>query len=272
MATDNYLWLTDTHFNFVSRPKLVEFFLYLKSKSPAGIFLTGDISTGPHIVHHLQWMSKIVDVPIYFVLGNHDYYRSSFLETEKAINTLCQRNDNLFYLTNSIPISLNEHVAIIGDDGWYDAGWRDPFTSLVFIWDFFFIKDFRALFHTYERMELVRQRARKAANHISYDLRKAFKDHSTVYLLTHFPPWPESIDKWGGLVEKFWMPYNSCKVMSDAIQATMEGLPDKNLIVLAGHTHRARVEQITHNIELRVGTAQHNVCKIEDTIFIEQKR
>lgn len=264
-----YLWLTDTHFNFVSQPKLVEFFLYLQQISPDGIFITGDISTGPHVVQHLQWMAKITSVPIYFVLGNHDYYQSSFQDTEQAIKLLCQRNRTLHYLSSSEPITIADNVALVGDDGWYDAGWRDPLTPLVFIWDFFFIKDFRALFHNYERMELVRNRARKAANRIAYTLRRAFKSHATVYLLTHFPPWPETIDKWAGLVEKFWMPYNSCKLMSDAISSTMESLPDKKLVVLAGHTHRARTEQVAHNIELRVGMAHHGLCKIEDTIFLE---
>lgn len=266
MSLKRYIWLTDTHFNFLDQATLVGFFLGLEAKKVNGLFLTGDISTGPDVVKHLMWLDKVVKTPIYFVLGNHDYYRSTFAQTEQAMTGLMQSNDNLHYLTACEPISLSQDVALIGHDGWYDAGWRDPMTTAIFVWDWYFIKDFRSLFGTEERMALVKGRAKEAAEFIADKLKKALKNHSTVYMLTHFPPWPEESDKFYGLLEKFWMPYNSSKMMADCVSDIMDKHPDKKLVILAGHTHIKRNIQISHNIELRVGDAEFGKPQVQDII------
>ena len=266
MTTKKYFWITDSHFNFVAKTKLIGFFIDLQCAVPYGIFITGDISTGPLVAKHLQCMAKIVHCPIYFVLGNHDAYRASFEEVEKSIVRLTKSEQNLVYMTNSDPIELSSDVAVIGHDGWYDAKWRDPYTPLIFIWDFFFIKDFRSLFSNKERMDVVRERAKRASESIAEKLKLALKDHSTVYLLTHIPPWP-NVGRW--LIDKFWMPYNSSKVIADEIVNIMNQHKDKNLIVLAGHSHLRRRAIISDNIELRVGFAKHGQTIIEEVIRID---
>lgn len=263
-----YIWLTDTHFNFLSEPDLISFYLKLEVEKADGIFLTGDISTGPHLVKHLLWLEKVVRTKIYFVLGNHDYYRSSFKDIEMKMNNVMQVSENIHYLSALEPISLTNDTALIGHDGWYDARWRNPITPFVFIWDWYFIKDFRALFGSEERMYSTREKASIAAQFIENSLRKAFKNHSTVYMLTHFPPWPQVSDKYYGLIEKFWTPYNSSKVMSDCVEKVMLEYPGKNLIILAGHSHIERRQQITKNIELRVGAANFGQTRIEQIILI----
>lgn len=270
MATKKYFWITDPHFNFVNPVKLKNFFLRIKSEHPDGIFITGDISTGPEVIRHLQWIAEDIAVPTYFVLGNHDFYRSSFQLVEEAVVDLTKRQDNLFYMNKCNVIQLSSDTALIGHDGWYDSNWRVPYTSLIFIWDFFFIKDFRALFSNEERLELVRERAKIASLSMVDKLETALKNNSTVYLITHIPPWPEQNEKWGGLIEKFWTPFNSSKVIAEALINVMGRHSDKKLIILSGHTHHARKEIITHNIELRVGSASHNVCEIQEAIFIRE--
>ena len=94
----HFIWLTDPHFNFLTKSKLIEFFLYLESLRPDGIFISGDISTGPKVIQHLQYLEKIINKPIYFVLGNHDYYRSSFSEINQSISSI--NNKNLIYLSH----------------------------------------------------------------------------------------------------------------------------------------------------------------------------
>ena len=264
-----YIWLTDTHFNFLSEPDLVSFYLKLEAEKADGIFLTGDVSTGPHLTKHLLWLEKVVRTPIYFVLGNHDYYRSSFTEVENKMTKIMQSNENIRYLSVSEPISLTKDVALVGHDGWYDARWRDPITPFIFIWDWYFVKDFRALFGIKERLDLVRERALLAAEFIEKSLQKAFESHSTVYMLTHFPPWPEVSNKYYGLIEKFWMPYNSSKIMSDYIERVMVSRPDKNLVILAGHTHIKRTLEISPNIKIIVGDAEFGKPQIQDILIIK---
>ena len=268
MNPKRYIWLTDTHFNFLEDAALVEFFLSLEEKRADGIFLTGDVSTGPHLVKHLTFLEKIVKKPIYFVLGNHDYYRVTFSEIENSMVELMQSNSRLHYLSLSNPISLSSEVALVGHDGWYDAQWRDPLTPFIFIWDWYFIKDFRMLFGTEERMSFMRSLAKKASSFIVKNLKQAFETHSTVYMLTHFPPWPEESDRYFGLVEKFWMPYNSSKMMADSLTSLMASYPDKKLVILAGHTHIKKQMKISDNIEIRVGDAEFGKPQIQDIILV----
>lgn len=263
-----YIWLSDTHLNFLTKSDLIHFILELEAKQVDGIFLTGDISTGPHIIHHLLYLKKITQIPIYFVLGNHDYYRSSIREVRASVHDLCSHNTNLFYLSKSEPISLTSEIALIGHDGWYDARWREPKTSLIFLWDWFNIKDFRSLFDNTERMDLLHALAEEATYSIEIALEKALKTHSIVYMLTHFPPWPEPESSLFGLVEKFWAPYNSCKIMANMLEKIMKAHPTKKLIVLSGHTHKESNLQITENIELKVARADFGRPIIQEIISL----
>ena len=263
-----YAWLTDPHFNFLSQKKVIEFFLTLDCENLDGVFITGDISTGTQVARHLKQLSQIFRKPIYFVLGNHDFYRSSFSLVENQMVGLTKNRSNLHYITNSEPISLSPDTALIGHDGWYDAGWRSPLTNLVFIWDWFFISEFRALFSNDDRLEFSRKRAEAAAEVVRMRLRKAFENHSTVMFLTHFPPWPEADPCSHSLLERFWHPYNSSRVMAKMLEAEMLQRPEKKLIVLAGHTHDDSYVRISDNIEIRVGGAGRGNCEIKDFIIL----
>lgn len=264
-----YIWLTDTHFTYLKKSELVQFLVELEAHKADGIFLTGDISNGTNINKHLHWLANIVKVPVYFVLGNHDFYRTSFEQVENSMVGLMAEHSNLCYLTlTPEPIQLSENTALIGHDGWYDAGWREPSTSLVFISDWFLIREFRRLFTIEEVLELIRARARQAATFLDMSLRKALETNSTVYLLTHFPPWPEQHEWWGKLTEWFWQPYNSSKIVADAVSSVMKDYPDKKVIILAGHTHNRRVVHPTPNIEQRVGAANLGKATIQEIIQI----
>ena len=264
-----YLWITDPHLNFLTRQQLIDFFSKIQSQDPTGIFLTGDISVGTQIENHLRLASQFISCPIYFVLGNHDFYRSNFESVKKSMIKLSESCDNLLYLNFCEPLKISEDVCVIGHDGWYDSRWREPYTSVVFAWDYFFIEDFKSsALSNKDRLVLMRQKADQAADQLGIKLKEALKKYSTVYLLTHFPPWPEKDTSWGGLVEKFWAPYNSSKIVADTLDTIMKEHSNQQLIILAGHTHNKRIEQITFNIELRVGDAIPGVCQIQDIICL----
>lgn len=268
MEQKRYIWLTDTHFNFLDPKELNAFYQELRATPADGIFLTGDISTGPFLIEHLTALQQSTKLPVFFILGNHDYYRVYINDIQKKVKYLTEHNPQLHYLTTNRPIALNSNSVLIGHDGWYDAKWREPLTPFIFMWDWYYIKDFRALFGIAERIEFMRDLAAKASEDILNKLNKVIKQYSTIYLLTHFPPWPEESDRYFGLIEKFWKPYNSCKTMADTLINFMADHPDKKLIVLAGHTHLKRQVQITPNIELRVGDAEFGKPQIQDIILI----
>ena len=82
-----YGWATDVHLDFVKNDerKLIAFSESLIKDNPTGIFLTGDISIAKQLIYHLSVIEKVVQRPIYFVLGNHDYYGASTEQVRKAM-------------------------------------------------------------------------------------------------------------------------------------------------------------------------------------------
>jgi predicted MPP superfamily phosphohydrolase len=259
-----YIWLTDIHLNFLSDKKCVEFLSTIGQQKSDGVFITGDIANGKCLVQYLTLCSKYIQCPIYFTLGNHDFYKSTFKEVEELIKNLKQ--NNLYHLNTYEPISLSSNTALIGHDGWVDSGKYEPKIPLVFAGDWYFINDFRQAKSNEARRLITKERAHNAATIIAKNLKLALSDHSIVYLLTHWPPW---LMKYPGIVNKFWRPYYCSKIIADNICNVMSNFPDKKLIVLAGHTHIAVNAKITNNIELRVGASKLKKPFINDIITID---
>jgi len=265
-----YLQLTDLHLNYLSEENLSDFYKQLNTFDGEGLFITGDTSTGSQLIYHIERLAQEVRKNIYFVLGNHDYYHSSFKETEKNIARLTEKYSNLRYLTKEKVTPISPKTALIGHAGWYDARWRDPWTSMVFIIDWYYIKDFRILYTFGDCLALARERADKSAKIIEKRLLEALSKFDTVYLLTHFPPWPDkSSTLWRKITKDFWMPYNSSKVMAEMLEKVMKNYPEKKLIILAGHTHKKRDEQIAPNVILRVGQASFGKVYLDDIYEID---
>lgn len=266
MVSQRIAWLSDTHFNFIKNETLIKFFHSLKNYD--GIVLSGDISTGKDVCNHLNLLSYITkNVPIYFVKGNHDAYGFDFSSIEDKIKTLCWNRKDLHYLSSSEPIPLSDNTCIIGHDGWYDPFVVDHLSLLVFICDWIRIKDFK-LFNPTHNLLLSKQKAIESADFLLDSAKKALENYSTIYLATHFPPWPEKNDGFLGLSYRFWTPYDSNKYLADGLFSLMLRNPDKKMVVLAGHTHQKRREFILENLELRVGHAKHGAVEIQEVIEI----
>ena len=77
MKRKSYAWLTDIHLEFLRDKKAVGFVEELAAREFDGIFLTGDISNAGRLEFHLRLFEDNYQAPVYFVLGNHDYYGGS---------------------------------------------------------------------------------------------------------------------------------------------------------------------------------------------------
>ncbi|MGI0058203.1 MAG: metallophosphoesterase, partial [Nitrosotalea sp.] len=233
---DKYLWFTDTHLDKVMPWTLVRFIAHIVKENPKGIFLTGDISNGFLTCQHLRLLAKFIKCPIYFILGNHDYHFSSLEKTHQRIRELCKRHHNLIWMTEAGVVHLNEEVAMIGTEGWYDAEKGNP-DYLKFTFDWFLTEDFRKLPTMEDRIEAWRKLADQSAIDIVDKLEKAIEQgYKTIYVLTHFPPWKEATRDEGTAMEQFWLPYNSNIRMGKALKKAMEDHKKRYMTVLAGHT------------------------------------
>ena len=118
-------WLTDPHLEFCSH--LTRNDLYRSINHAAGeiVVITGDLSAGPHRLAQYVELAEKVRKPIYFVLGNHDRYGTTFANTEAVVKRVTTQFSHLARLDGSQLIPLNESVALIGVDGWADGlAWR----------------------------------------------------------------------------------------------------------------------------------------------------
>lgn len=266
---DKYLWFTDTHLDKVTPWTLSRFIFHIVKENPTGIFLTGDISNGTLTIKHLQLLATCIKCPIYFVLGNHDYHLSSIEKMHDKIRELCKKYPNLIWMTEAGIVHVNEEVAIIGTEGWYDAENGNPkYLRLTFDW--FMTEDFRKLPSMEARIQYWRELADKSAHDISDKLEKALEQgYKNIYVLTHFPPWKEATRDVGTVMEKFWLPYNANLALGKAIEKTMESHKKKHVTVLAGHTHTDCWIHVTRNIECKVSKAKYyGFLRNEEHIYI----
>ena len=99
-------WLTDIHLNFLRDP---DGFIGFLAESDADAFLVGgDIGEADDVCLHLNGMDNALGRPVYFVLGNHDYYRGSIAGVREKVAALCEACPNLHYLSNEGVIPLDE--------------------------------------------------------------------------------------------------------------------------------------------------------------------
>lgn len=266
---DKYLWFTDTHFDKVPPWSLAKFLLHLVKENPKGIFLTGDVSNGILTPLHLKMLATFVKCPIYFVLGNHDYHLSSIEKTHAKVRELCKQYPNLVWMTDAGVVHLNEEVALIGTEGWYDATNGKP-EYLQFTLDWMLTEDFRKLPDMKARIEAWRTLADKSAYDLVDKLEKAIEQgYKNIYVLTHFPPWKEATRDVGTVLEQFWLPYNVNIRLGNALELAMADHKKKHLTVLSGHTHTDCWIHVSRNVECKVSKAKYyGEIRNDEHIFI----
>ena len=162
-----------------------------------------------------------------------------------------------------------EEVAVIGTEGWYDAGIGKP-EYLKVTPDWLLIDDFRKLPLMKDRIEAFRILADKSCDIIINKLERALKqDYKKIYILTHFPPWKEATRDVGTLMEPFWLPYNVNLRLGKTIEHVMQNRKNRYVTVLAGHTHTDCWIHVARNIECKVNDAKYyGSLRNEEVIFI----
>jgi predicted phosphohydrolase len=266
---DKYLWYTDTHLDKVAPWTLTRFITHIVNEKPKGVFLTGDISTGPMLCWHLRLMAHFIKCPIYFVLGNHDYHFTSIEKQHEKVRQMCREVPNLIWLTESDVIDLHHEVGLIGTEGWYDAELGNP-KYLKATLDWMLTTEFRKLPNMDARVEAFRALADKSCHILEDKLEKALaQDFKTIYIMTHFPPWKEATRDEGTYLEKYFLPYNVNMRLGKTIERVMLERKKRNVTVLAGHTHTDCWIHVARNIECKVNKAKYyGYVRNEEHIFI----
>jgi predicted phosphodiesterase len=250
------VWLNDIHLNFLGGEQVCAFLDKLKAKKPDVVLVGGDIGEANDFGLYLQEMAEAVQRPIYFVLGNHDFYHGTFESVHAKADAICRNNPNLHWLSRSGVVKLTDQVALVGHDGWGDGRCGDYVNSPIEMNDFYRIGDFMGLDKA-GRLKLLHQLGSAAAKHVRTVLTEALARFEGVILLTHVAPFPEAAWFEGGPSTPDWLPFMACKAVGDVLVQCMQQHPDQMLTVVCGHTHGGGLAVIADNIRVLTGEADY---------------
>jgi predicted phosphohydrolase len=230
------------------------------------VLLGGDIGEAATLTEFLEELSSAVKQPVYFVLGNHDFYGGAIAAVREAV---CALRPALTWLPAAGVVPLSDRTALVGNDGWADARLGDFFNSPIVLNDYVQIRELAAC--GLQKDCLVRELNRlgdEAANAIEPLLREACSRFESIILLTHVPPFREACWYEGHLSNGDWLPHFTCKAMGDAILRVMAEQATRRLIVLCGHTHGAGIAQIDRNILVKTGGATYGSPQVQEVMDV----
>lgn len=266
------LWTTDSHLNFLRRDDGAFLFAQcLAEENPDadGLIITGDISSGEVLEKHLTQLSQGFLKPIFFVLGNHDYYESSFQKTDDLVTGLTKKFENLHWLNQGSHICKG--ISIVGVCGWYDLRHGNTRTH-VRIHDFTAIEDLWAGRSFLDlAIELSRKRAVKEAERLDELLFEEVcnVDSDVVLIATHVSPYPESCWHEGRRSDRDWMPWFSSHATGEVIDKYAENHPAKKFVVLCGHGHSPGIYERRDNLVVYTGAAKYYFPELAGKIDTE---
>ncbi len=275
-------WLTDIHLNFVSYVDIVTFADTLLKQKPDVVLIGGDIGEADSVVDYLLELEKLLEKEIYFVLGNHDFYKGSIADVQARVSEASRNSQLLSWLPDAGVIKITPTVGLIGHGSWTDGRFGDYSRSDLLLNDHFLIKDFnnRLLLTDWDsrqffdpdaadaswflsesakkqRLRTMQSLADEAAGHFQRVLPVALKSFNHVLVLSHVPPFKEACWYGGKISDDNWLPHMSCKAVGDVLYMEMKNHPEQQLTVLCGHTHGRGEAQILENLKAFTGGATY---------------
>jgi len=257
---------SDLHLNFLKPTKQVAFLNKVDKEKYDALLLPGDISDANGLMLSLNLLDTL-NIPVYFVLGNHDFYHASIEFIRLKAIECCKASKNLIYLSDSKDTDyLDKYVVpIIGHDGWYDGGFGDYKKSRFELNDFNLIGEFIGK-DKWQRFELMENLALEGTFHLQRHLeelllRKKFLKH--IIILTHVPPFEECCVTRYNENPEHSIPFYCSKVIGETIKEYSDANKDVEFNVFCGHTHREWSGGITDNLTVHVSNAEYGFPKIK---------
>lgn len=235
-----FLWITDIHLNFVSLDKREQFYQGLKDAD--AIVISGDIAEAPSIAKILSEVADHVGKPIYFVLGNHDYYHGEINNIRDVMQILTQENPYLFWLGCCEPIKLDSDTVLVGEDGWADGRYGDYANTQVSLNDSWLIIDLsqERILGRYKLLEKMQQLADHDATALYNKLIiSASEGVKKIVIVTHVPPFKETALYQGKMSSDDFLPFFASKATGDVLLEFAKNNTQIEILVLYGNRSEA---------------------------------
>jgi 3',5'-cyclic AMP phosphodiesterase CpdA len=263
----NLTWLTDLHLNFLPS-SAVDKFLRCVAETPSdAIVITGDIGEAPDVVRYLEAVASAVLRPVYFVLGNHDFYRGSIASVRAAALELSENSHELRWLPPAGVVPLTSDTCLVGHDGWGDGRYGDYANSHVSLSDWSLIREL-SYCGKRERLDLLHKLGVEAAEHFRTVLPAALAQFGHVIVATHVPPFREACWHEGSISDDHWLPHFTCKAVGDVLVELMRAHPDRTMTVLCGHTHSSGEVEVLPNLRVSTGSAVYGAPTVQRMIEV----
>ncbi|MBZ0282206.1 MAG: metallophosphoesterase [Anaerolineae bacterium] len=256
------VWLTDIHLNFLSPVKMEQFYRLVRGTGADSILISGDIGEAPRLVWYLQQLENRLQCPVYFVLGNHDYYHGSFDDVHKAVKQHLNESSYLHWMTTGEIVELAPDVGLIGHDTWADGRCGDFMTSPVMMNDYLIIQDLVGLSKS-TLLQKLNTLGDAAAAYFRQILPKVLAQYRHIYCMIHVPPFQNSCWHEGQISDDNFLPHFVCQAVGEVLVEIMQKHPNHQLTVLCGHTHSSGEAQILPNLRVLTGGAEYGKPQIQ---------
>jgi 3',5'-cyclic AMP phosphodiesterase CpdA len=266
----NLAWLTDIHLNFVGRGEVNRLCDDIRTSGADAVLITGDIATALNLTRYLDHFATALQLPVYFVLGNHDYYGSSIREVNDVVGNLVSETPLLTWLS-ACPayVPLTDITSLVGHEGLADGRMGDPEGSEVMINDYYQIRELvqpskRA------RLEVQHQLGDDAAAHLRGQLKQAINNrYMKIIVALHVPPFLEACWHLGKNSTDEFLPHFGCRATGEVLREFALNYPIIDFTVCCGHTHSPGYAEILPNLRVFTAGAEYGKPRIERLLTVE---
>ena len=261
-------WLTDIHLGFITPRKLSEFADRVRGEDPDVVLIGGDTGEAHTVVGLLKALEDELQRPIYFVLGNHDYYRGSIAEVRAAAERLSHESRSLTWLPAAGVVALSPTTGLIGHGGWADGRLGDFDQSPHLLNDYLLIQELTSLSDS-RRLERLHQLGDEAGAYFRRWLPEVLARYARVIVLTHVPPFRDACWHAGRVSDDEHLPHFSSAAAGQPMLDAMRQRPDAELTVLCGHTHGSGQVRMLPNLQVLTGEAQYGAPTIQRVLQVD---
>lgn len=232
------------------------------------LLIGGDIGEANSVNEFLDEFAASIKVPLYFVLGNHDFYGGSIANVRRSAVEQCASSPSLHWLPATGVVPLTANTALIGHDSWADGRFGDFFGSEVMLNDYILIAELCGLRKS-QRLAKLNDLGDEAALFLEELAIHALARWRDVLVLTHVPPFRESCWHEGKISGEDYLPHFACQAVGYRLAGLMQRHPHNNMTVLCGHTHSPGVAQILDNLTVLTGGAEYGRPELQRILNLD---
>jgi predicted phosphohydrolase len=260
------IWCSDVHLNFLDKNSRQEFYEGIKAANGDVVVISGDIAESHNVVSMIKEMETYTNKPVYFVLGNHDFYGSNVSTVKRSVRSLGWLGGKAY-----VPLSCS--TALLGVDGWGDCRLGNFGGSRLTMSDWLYIEDLRKGYGQ-GRDELkaaIQKLADADARKLRRNVLAAIKDgYNHIVIVTHVPPFEQACLYAGRKSTEDGLPFFASKCLGDAILPIAKKYSDIDFLWLSGHTHSRVTFHPIANMVCKVADAQYYRPKIELVLQMDE--